>query len=308
MGTKERPRRLGRGLSSLVQEVESVRVPEVVTESPVEAAAAEDAPPEGGITMVAVGEITASRFQARDHFDEDALSGLAESIKRSGLMQPIVIRRVDSGFELVAGERRWRAAQQAGLTHVPAVVRDISDEQSAELGLIENVQREDLNPIERAKAYSMLSTNFQLTHAEIAERVGVSRPSVSNSVRLLELEGTLQSRIIDGTLSAGHAKVLLSLTSGNERVEIGERSANSGWSVRRLEHEVGRLLQAAESTPSQRPVRANLAELERQLSDHLGTQVRIRADGSGQRGRIEIAFFDLDHFDGLMSRLGFKMT
>lgn len=305
MGTKERPRRLGRGLSSLVGEPVSVGVPEVLSESPPPPA---ELPTEDGITMVSVSDVTPSPFQARETFDEAALSGLAESIRRSGVMQPIVLRRSEQGYELVAGERRWRAAQQAGLTQVPAVIRKVSDEESAELGLVENVQREDLNPIERARAFALLSTTFQLTHAEIAERVGVSRPSVSNSVRLLELEEPLQARVIDGSLSAGHAKVLLSLTPGNERLAIGERSAASGWSVRRLEHEVGRLLQAASAPVSGRTVTAHLAELERQLSEHLGSQVRIRADASGQRGRVEISFYDLDHFDGLMSRLGFKMS
>lgn len=308
MGTKDRPRRLGRGLSSLVSEPVSVGVPEALSDpSPMEAP---DTPasPDRHSTMVPIENVVPSPFQARESFDDAALEGLAASIRRSGIMQPIVLRRTDEGLELVAGERRWRAAKLAELTHVPAVIRTISDEESAELGLVENVQREDLNPIERARAFSMLATTFDLTHAEIAERVGVSRPSVSNFVRLLELEEPLQDRIIDGSLSAGHAKVLLSLTPGGDRVTIGERSASSGWSVRRLEHEVGRLLQVKAPPSSGRTVTTHLAELERQLSDHLGSQVRIRADSSGQKGRIEIAFYDLDHFDGLMSRFGFKMS
>ncbi len=305
MGTRERTRKLGRGLSSLVGDPVSVHIePEAPREEVGQATTSH-----GGLSMVRVSEITPSPFQARESFDEAALSGLADSIRHSGMMQPVVIRQTGSGaLELVAGERRWRAAKLAGLERIPAVTRSLTDEQAAEIGVVENVQREDLNPIERARAFMMLATKFNLTHAAIAERVGVGRPSVSNSVRLLDLEPELQALVADGRLSTGHAKVLLSLTSGSERREIGERAATSGWSVRRLEHEVGRLLQAHSKPTTARSVTAHLAELERQLSEHMGTQVRIRADASGQRGRIEIAFYDLDHFDGLMSRLGFKMS
>jgi ParB family chromosome partitioning protein len=225
-------------------------------------------------------------------------------------MQPVVARPSAGGrFELVAGERRLRGARRAGLGSIPVVVRELSDEESAELCLVENVQREDLNPIERANAFAMLARRFSLTHAEIGERVGLERSTVSNFVRLLELDDELRSLVAEGTLTLGHAKALLGAPGGDGRSSLGRRAVAGSWSVRRLERAVAEIAGRGPSPDKDQtaPQSSNLADLERQLGDHLGTRVRIRADSKGTRGRVEISFYDLDHFDGLMSRLGFEM-
>ena len=316
---RSRPRRLGRGLSSLVGDSVSVSIPgeaspgeaepareETVADRPTDMPADEAV---GGLRRITIDLIDPSPFQPRESFDDSALDRLADSIRRSGVMQPIVARPAPDGrFELVAGERRLRAARRAGLGAIPAVVRDLSDEQSAELCLVENVQREDLNPIERANAFAMLARRFSLTHAEVGERVGLERSSVSNFVRLLELDDELRSLVADGALSLGHAKALLGVPAGDERTSLGRRAVGEGWSVRRLEREAASIAGRTRAPSAEKPARSsNLDELERQLAEHLGTRVRIRADSKGHRGRVEIAFYDLDHFDGLMSRLGFKM-
>lgn len=323
--TSARPRRLGRGLSSLVGDPVSVRFSDAsdlggeVTARPESGEAPAKTPRGpavgdqrewGGLHQVDLDRIDPSPYQPREAFDEGAIGRLADSIRQSGVMQPIVLRRQSNDrFELVAGERRWRAARIAGLAAIPAVVRDLSDEESAEIAVVENVQREDLNPIERARAFSLLSEQFGLTHAQIAERVGLERPTISNVVRLLELEEPLQDLIADGLLTPGHGKALLGMSPGARRVDLGRLASEGTWSVRRLEREVGRGKEAP-SAPVHRldGLGTHLADLERQLGEHLGTRVRVRTDSTGTRGRVEIMFYDHDHFDGLMSRLGFRMS
>lgn len=303
-----RPRRLGRGLSGLIGTPVKVIGP---SESPNIPTQQEHQPSSRGfdvfetpgIAMVPVGQIVASPFQPRRSFDEAALSRLAESIRQSGMMQPVLVRRRSGGFELVAGERRWRAAQRAGLSAVPVIVRELTDEESAQFALVENVQREDLNPIERAHAFRGLADRFGMTQAQIAERVGIERPTVANLLRLIELEPEVQGMIERGELSGGHGKALLAAGPGRARIELAARAAAEGWSVRKLE-------QAAKprsgGTPAPASRLASLIDLEKQLGEHLGTKVSIRADRTGKRGRIEIDFYGLDHFDGLMLKLGFQ--
>jgi ParB family chromosome partitioning protein len=246
------------------------------------------------------------------------LEQLAASIRQSGLMQPVVVRRLPVGaavggarYELVAGERRWRAAAMAGLTAVPALIRDLSDEESAQLALVENLQREDLNPIDRAMAFRALCDRFGLSQAEVAQRVGLDRSSVTNLLRLIELPELIRAMIADGRLSAGHGKALLGVPGDEARLRLGERAAEEGWSVRRLEQAAQALAAEHVTTgdivitgPGRPP---NLVELERQLGEHLGTKVVVRSDRAGKRGRIAIEFYGIDHFDGLMSRMGFQM-
>ncbi len=219
------------------------------------------------------------------------------------MMQPVLLRRRGAGFELVAGERRWRAAQQAGLAQVPAIVRELTDEESAQFALVENVQREDLNPMERAFAFRALADRFGLTQAQIAERVGIDRSSVANLQRLLELEPEIQGMIERGEISGGHGKALLAAAPGRGRIELAARAAAEGWNVRRLE-------QAAKprggATPAPASRLASVIDLEKQLGEHLGTKVSIRSDRTGKRGRIEVEFYGLDHFDGLMAKFGFQ--
>jgi len=210
-------------------------------------------------------------------------------------------------FELVAGERRWRAAKLAGLTSIPAVVRDLSDEESAEWAIVENVQREDLNPVERAWAFKALTDRFGLSHGQIAERAGLDRSSVTNFVRLTELETTIQEMISAGRLNFGHGRALLAIAPGDGRVSLATEASREGWSVRRLERAAATIASAVKPAPTTtiktRP--ASLEDLERRLGEYLGTRVSIVSDRGGKRGRVTMEFYGLDHFDGLMSRIGF---
>lgn len=303
-----KPRRLGRGLSGLIGGPVKVMGPLVQAPVPtkVDSEAAEQKTVSDnalGLVLVPVGQIHASPFQPRRTFDGGALSRLADSIRQSGMMQPVLVRRSGGGYELVAGERRWRAAQQAGLAQVPAIVRELNDEESAQFALVENVQREDLNPMERAFAFRALADRFGLTQAQIAERVGIDRSSVANLQRLLELEPEIQGMIERGEISGGHGKALLAAAPGRGRIELAARAASEGWNVRRLE-QAAKPRGAATPAPASRL--ASVIDLEKQLGEHLGTKVSIRSDRTGKRGRIEVEFYGLDHFDGLMAKFGFQ--
>jgi ParB family chromosome partitioning protein len=315
-------RRLGRGLSSLMALDTPVRVetqPQVpvITEVKSQAmsmAKAETAP--AGLSdfqSIDVTVISPSKYQPRKVMDEGAVARLAESIKRSGLMQPVIVRPVGGGkYELVAGERRWRAAQAAGLTSVPALVRTLSDEQSAEWGLVENVQREDLNPMERAWALKALAEKFGLQQAQLAERVGLERSTVANLVRLCELEPEIASMISKGELSAGHGKALLAAPAGPARVGLARSALTFAYSVRKLEGMAATLGEAKAVPGKPSPLEemsgrlAHLRDLERQIGQQLGTKVQIATDRKGKRGKLTIEFYGLDHFDGLLTRLNVR--
>ncbi|MEO1583455.1 MAG: ParB/RepB/Spo0J family partition protein [Planctomycetota bacterium] len=267
--------------------------------------------------MLPIGSLIPNRFQPRMEFDEAELGKLSASIRAEGVMQPVLVRPASGSgstggrYELIAGERRWRAAKAAGLEAVPAIVREIGDERSAEWALIENIHRRDLNAMERADAMASLVSRFGLTQAQIAEKLGIERPTVANLIRLTELEPEIRGLIASDRLGAGHGKALLSMPGGDGRVALAGRAIEGGWSVRRLETEakragaLGAKGDAAQPSPgigSQRS--AVVASLERSLGDRLGTRVHIRTNQAGTKGRIEIAFYDLDHFDGLVSALG----
>jgi ParB family chromosome partitioning protein len=260
-----------------------------------------------------VEQVIANRRQPRTDFDDTALSALAESIRTAGLMQPIMVRPHGSGFELIAGERRWRAAKLIGLKSIPAVVRPVDDQTAAELAIIENVQREDLNPIERAKALRRLADEFSLTHQQIAEKVGLDRASVSNLLRLSDLDPSTSEHVRAGRLSQGHAKALLGIVDVSARSQLAARAMKEEWSVRELERRV-QLVQkggavvprGTTTTPKDVTARdANVADLERQLAEHLGTRVRIQLGRKKGSGRLTVDFYSLDQFDGLMQKMGF---
>jgi ParB family chromosome partitioning protein len=241
-------------------------------------------------------------------FDEASLQQLASSVLQSGIMQPILVRRVGAKHELIAGERRWRAAKLAGLEKVPTIVRMLSDEETAEWALVENIQREDLNAMDRAVALRGLMQRFGLTQEAIAKKVGLDRSSVANLIRLNDLEPQITSLIAEGKLSAGHGKALLSMPAGDARVNAATLAANFGWSVRRLEQAgqdaANAIEEAKTESPEQRQRNAVLRDLERQIGQHLGTKVSILTDANGKRGRMIVEFYGLDHFDGLLTKLG----
>lgn len=319
--------RLGRGLSSLISEPVEVSpapaAPSTTDSTPVKSDVVIEHKSNDLFRSLAVTSITPSRFQPRRSFDDASLKQLAASIKNAGVMQPIAVRPIDAQagppdgveWELVAGERRWRAAQLAGLTHVPAVVFNATDREAAEWGIIENVQREDLNPMEAAHAYRNLQREFGLTQSEIAQRVGVDRSTIANIMRLTELESDIQEMIESGGLSLGHAKALLTMLAGKDRERIAAKAHEEGWSVRALESATREAAAEAAGAQPYVPPRkfaippstaANLTDLEKRLGEHLGTRVRIRLGGTKKSGRIEIVFYDLDQFDGILTTIGFR--
>jgi len=290
-------------------------VPATTSTNPPKQAVGDPEAPAGAPSLreIPVEQIVPNRRQPRTDFDDTTIQSLAASIRQAGLMQPIMVRPTAKGFELVAGERRWRAAKLIGLRVIPAVVRDMDDQASAELALIENVQREDLNPMDRAVALRRLADDFGLTHQVIAERVGLDRPSVTNLLRLSELDAATAEFVRRAAISQGHAKALLGVADLPLRVELAQKVVSEGWSVRELERRVQHtnnvkpvLKGTSEpSTAEPTPRSANVADLERKLAEHLGTRVAIQLGRKQGSGRLVLQFYSLDQFDGLMQKLGF---
>ena len=256
-----------------------------------------------GLRTVPVERVRPSPFQPRRDFDPAALEELAASIRAQGVVQPVVVRPAGEGYELVAGERRWRAAQMAGLTEIPAVVREVDDRTAAALALIENIQRQDLNPIEEARGLARLIEEFGLTHRQAAEAVGRSRAAVSNLLRLLELEPQVRAMVERRELEMGHARALLALPAARQR-EAAAHVVARGLSVRETERLVRRLraAPAGPAVPGTARRDPDVARLEQALSEHLGAPVRLehRADGGG---RIVIRYTSLEELDGILERL-----
>lgn len=301
---KHPTRRLGRGLSSLVS-AGPITVEAPPPENPAQVNTKQDVTLRGGVLDLPLDRITPSLHQPRKHLDEAALARLAESVRQHGVLQPVVVRRgAGDMYELIAGERRWRAAQLAGLRSIPAVVKEVGESQAAELALIENVQREDLNPMERAWALRTLCERFGLTQQDAAERVGFERSSIANLIRLTELEPDIAELIASGKLSPGHGKALLQTSAGASRVALARRAAAEEWNVRRLEDATRNAAPFPKKKPADENRDAVLRDLERRISQHLGTKVRIKADRSGKKGTLTFDFYSLDHFDSLMMRLG----
>jgi ParB family chromosome partitioning protein len=272
--------------------------------------------PQGQIQLLEVALIQPNQHQPRMDFDEAALTELAGSIERSGLMQPIVVRSTgnttgsDAVWEIVVGERRLRAVKLIGRTHVPGIVVEAGEREAAELALIENLQREDLNPLERALALSRLRDNFGLTQKEVADRVGLDRSSIANLIRILELDDFSIAAIRRGALTLGHAKALLSIGDQGLRRATAAAALNGGWSVRELERRVRRVLKPegeAKAGTEERPItarRANVVDLERRLGEILGMRVQITLGRKKGTGKLQVAFDSLDQFDQLTELLG----
>jgi ParB family chromosome partitioning protein len=259
-----------------------------------------DEPARESLATVDVAAIRPGRYQPRTHMDERSLAELAQSIRSQGLLQPVVVRRLDGAYELVAGERRWRAAQMAGLAQIPAIVREVPDEAALVMALIENVQREDLNPMEEAAAVERLIEEFKMTHEQAADAVGRSRSATSNLLRLLKLAKPVQDMLLRGALEMGHARALLAL-DGARQIELANRIAARGLSVRDTEALVQRLLRAPAQRRRKRADR-DLERLTEELSERLGTTVEIRPSRKG-RGKLLLHYSSLDHLDELLKRL-----
>jgi len=259
-----------------------------------------DEAPREALATVDVASIRPGRYQPRTHMDERSLAELAQSIRSQGLLQPVMVRRLDGGYELVAGERRWRAAQMAGLQQIPAIVREVPDEAALVMALIENVQREDLNPMEEAAAVQRLIDEFSMTHEQAADAVGRSRSATSNLLRLLKLAKPVQDMLMRGALEMGHARALLAL-DGARQIELAMRIGARELSVRETEALVQRLLRAPEQRRRKRTDR-DLERLAEELSERLGTTVEIRPSRKG-RGKLLLHYSSLDHLDELLKRL-----
>jgi ParB family chromosome partitioning protein len=277
---------LGRGLEALI--------PVAVATESVEAAGA-------GPLHLSIADVAPNPFQPRSRFDDAALKELASSIKATGVLQPVLVRHQANGYQLVAGERRLRAAQIAGLATIPAIIRDVDDREMMELALIENVQREDLNPIDEAKAYKALVSTVGLTHDQLSERVGKQRSSISNALRLLGLPPEVQDMVSRGTLSAGHARALLSLEAAGEQMAAARYVQSKGFSVRRTEAFVNRKLRRSHTRP--RATKPNgLGEWETRLQQRFSTRVTISPGRKG--GTVEFEYYGQPDLERLLEAWG----
>ena len=264
-----------------------------------------------GLVYLNTDSIIPNPRQPRQVFEDEGLAALADSINRAGLMQPIVVRRssADSNlYELVAGERRWRAAQIAGLQTLPSIVRDLDDKTSAEWALIENLQREDLNPIDRAEAFDRLVVDFSATQQEIATQLGIDRSSVSNFLRLNDLERSTKDAVRDGRLSMGHAKVILGIPDASTSKAISKKCAREQWSVRELERQIKKLSQGKQQKQSTEsdPLSMYMDDLATQLGNHLGTKIKVTLGSKKGSGKLVIDFYSNEQFEGILDQFKFK--
>ena len=280
---------LGKGLGALIPSTSTLKSPEGSYYAETT-----------GYQEVPIGSISVNPYQPRDVFNEDALNSLSLSIREVGVLQPVLIRRKTSDtFELIAGERRWRAAKRAGMETIPAIVRDVEDLTSLEHALVENLHRQDLGPLEEAAAYQQLIDDFQLSQESVAKRVGKSRPTITNALRLLQLPSSVQGFLMDGRLTAGHARALLGLPSRQEQDQLANRIIEENLTVREIEKIVRDGTLATKDT-KRRPANKSVAELEveRILSELLSTRVGVKI--GNRRGKITIDFADSDDLSRIL--------
>ncbi len=278
--------RLGRGLDALIPQTKP--------------AASAGGPPREP-TTAAIEEVHPNRSQPRTRFDEVALDELARSIGELGVLQPILVRKRNAGgFEIIAGERRWRAAQRAGLREVPIVIRELSSTTTFEAAIVENLQREDLNPIETARAFQRLIDDHKHSQDTIAQKIGKDRSTVANALRLLKLSATVLEHIENGELTEGHGRALLTAPSAGAREKLAKEAIAKQWSVRELERQARG---AGESKPEPKPKSANVKDLEIRLSKSLGARVTVH-QGEGGKGAIHVAYTSLDELDRILNKIG----
>ena len=292
-------RGLGKGLDSLIPNaVGGVKEKKVEKEAPVVEQS------KGPETIVKITKVEPNREQPRKYFDEDALQELADSIKQFGLLQPILVQDRKDYYEIIAGERRWRAAKLAGLKEVPVIIRNYTEQEIVEISLIENIQREDLNPIEEAQAYKRLLTEFNLKQDEVAERVSKSRTAVTNSIRLLKLSEEVQQMVIDDMISTGHARALLAIENQEEQYTLAQKIFDEKLSVRDVEKLVKNLHKPAKPKKlDDKTLQTIYLDLEEKLKQKLGTKVAITSKGGGA-GKIEIEFYNHEDLDRLLDMIG----
>lgn len=295
---------LGRGLGALLG---SSVAPAIVPPPAPPAAPGGSGQP--GVQLIALDRIQPCSFQPRKDFSQESLQELAASIREQGIVQPLIVRPAGDRFELIAGERRWRAAQLAGLGQAPVVVRDADDRTVLELALVENLQRENLNPMEEAQGYAQLIDQFQLTQEQAAVKVGKSRALVANALRLLKLPDEVQAYLRHGQLSVGHAKVILGVSNGDDQTYVAQRCLKDGWSVRQVEDYLahyqggeGRRTGGARSVAPPAARDANVENLETRLRERLGTKVTLRYRKG--KGSLDIRFFSDEELERVLAILG----
>lgn len=300
MGIDMAARGLGKGLDSLIPN--AVGEAKVKKEA-VQGKAAEET--KGPETMVKITMVEPNRKQPRKYFDEDSLQELSDSIKQFGLLQPILVQDRKDHYEIIAGERRWRAAKIAGLKEVPVIIRDYTDQEIMEISLIENIQREDLNPIEEAQAYKRLLTEFNLKQDEVAERVSKSRAAVTNSIRLLKLSDEVQQMVIDDMISTGHARALLAVEDKDEQYTLAQQIFDEKLSVRDVEKLVKNLHkpEKVSKKTEDKTMDVIYQDIEEKLKRRLSTKVTVTSKGDGV-GKIEIEFYNNDDLDRLLDMIG----
>ena len=282
MNAKEKKRGLGKGFNALLSE--------------------NDAAEDGSIVTLRLSEIEPNREQPRKEFEEAALLELSDSIRQHGVLQPLLVRpKGTEGYQLVAGERRWRAARMAGLTEVPVMIRPMDDQEMMELALIENLQREDLNPLEEAEGYRQLMDTHGMTQEEVAKVVGKSRPAVANALRLLGLSDQLMQLVREEKLSSGHARALLAVPE-EHREELSQRIIEEDLSVRDVERIAQKMEKKPRKTPEKDKPTTYFSEVELALTQCLGRKVKVT--GSGEKGKLEIAFYSNEELRDLAARLG----
>src|SRR6478672_1112551 len=300
---------LGRGLGALIREPDPAPAPAVenLNSAPVATAGGAAAAPAREVIIhgpqeIDIDLIDPSPYQPRTRFREEALDELSRSIQASGIIQPVVVRAIGNRFQLIAGERRWRAAQRAGLNRVSSIVRQVSDELALEMTLVENIQREDLNPVEAARAFERLMDEFQLTQESVAERTGKDRTTVANAIRLLKLEPTIQDWIEEGKLSAGHGRALLAVLDPQLRMRYAQRAARGGLTVRQIERLASRHARGRREK-AEIHVDPNVREALDELQRHLGTKIFLRQRTKVRPGQLVLEYYDDNQLMGLYDRL-----
>lgn len=293
---------LGKGLSALIPDTYLKRV-----EMQKEAMKSQAERGESGFQEIPIASIRPNREQPRHRFPEGTIAELAASIKEQGILQPVIVKKAKEGYELICGERRLKAAQHCGFEKIPAIVKDVAEDKLLEWALVENIQREDLNPIEEAQAYVRLIEGRDLSQEEIAKKIGKDRSTVANTIRLLRLPEEILNGLIDDRLQAGHARALLSLPSPEHQRQMARRIMEDRLSVRQVEEMVGRIAVKKRRAKPLRSINQDVIALETKLERKLGTQVRIFPNRNNQ-GRIEIRYYSLDDLDRLLNLLGIPRT
>jgi ParB family chromosome partitioning protein len=306
-GRGEKPRHLGRGLESLLGPI--IPASMLGEDAPAGGLHAPNMPVDkelrDAMREIALADVSPNPYQARTVWNEQELQELAASVKANGVIQPIIVRPFQSAYQLIAGERRLRAAQMAGLARIPALVRLVTDEQLFEWSLVENIHRRDLNAVERARAYQHYLGAFSLTQAEAAERLGEDRSVIANYLRLLDLPEEIKQMLVDGRLTMGHARAILSLPTDELRRKLANRALAGRLSVRDVERLVRKYMtENGTPRPQGRAKAAHILDLEDKLCRHLGTHVAIETKRNGQKGKIVIDFDSLDEFERIAEAIG----